>query len=158
MPSSKVILLLLFIGGGLAALLLARREFSRDSLDPSVRAQHQLGALQMSIERFALDAGRYPTEKEGVAALTARPYVITSQHWRGPYLESTAGDPLRDPWNRAFRYRILENGRGMAYTLGADDAPGGVGENRDVMGISEIMRKADAQEKRSGSAMGALKE
>ena len=157
MPSSKVILLFLFIGGGLAALLLARREFSRDSLDPSVRAQHQLGAIQMSIERFALDAGRYPTENEGVTALTARPYTITSQHWRGPYLESTAGDPLRDPWNRPFRYRILENGRGMAYTLGADDAPGGVGENSDVAGVSKIMWKTEGPDKRSGSAMGILR-
>lgn len=158
MPSSKLILLFLFIGGGMAALLLARREFSQDSLDPNMRAQHQLGALQMIIERFALDTGRYPTETEGMTALTARPYAMTSQQWRGPYLEMTTGNPLRDPWNRPFRYRVLENGRGMAYTLGADDAPGGVGENRDVMGVSEIMRKANALEKRSGSAMGVLRE
>jgi len=158
MSSSKVILLLLFIGGGLAALLLARREFARDSHDPSMRAQHQLGAIQMSIESFALDTGRYPTKKEGLAALTARPYALTSRHWRGPYLELPTGDPLRDPWNRSFRYRILENGRGMAYTLGADDAPGGVAENRDVMGVAEIMQKADAPEKRRGSSMDVLRE
>ncbi|MFQ5456880.1 MAG: type II secretion system protein GspG [Myxococcota bacterium] len=157
MPSSKIILLVLFIGGGLAALLLARRELARQALDPSVHAQHQLGAIQMSLERFLIDSGRYPTEAEGLAALTTRPATLPSRHWRGPYLEETGnGDPLRDPWNRPFRYRVLKNSRGMAYTLGADDAPGGEGENSDVMGIAETLRGAEAERSRSGSVIDSL--
>jgi general secretion pathway protein G len=38
-----------------------------------------------------------------------------------------------DPWGHPYRYRIPgEHGEFDLYSLGADDAPGGAGENADV--------------------------
>lgn len=157
MRPSHVVLLLIFLAGGAAALLLARREFSKETRDPAIRAQQQLGAIQMGLERFKIDTGSYPAESDGLSALMSRPYELPAGLWRGPYLESRGTDPLRDPWNRPYRYRTLENGRGMAFTLGADGRPGGEGEDRDLMGVSEVMRHTGPVDRRSGSAFEVLR-
>jgi general secretion pathway protein G len=151
MAAWKVSLVVLFVAGGVIALLLARRELTRDAADPSVRALRELGAIQMGLERYRLDTGGYPTTKEGLGALVARPYTLDSEDWRGPYLESKERDLLRDPWGRPYLYRVLKNGRGMAYTLGADGKPGGSGEDRDIMSIAEVVREAEESGRKSGS-------
>jgi general secretion pathway protein G len=156
MPGAKVSLMVLFLAGGVIALLLARRELARDAADPAVRAVRELGAIQMGLERFRIDTGRYPTAKEGVRALEERPYTLDSENWRGPYLESKEKDLLQDPWGRPYLYRALKNGRGMAYTLGADGKPGGTGADRDVMGIADSVREAEESGRKSGSPREAL--
>ncbi len=156
MLSSRVILVVLFLAGGAAALLLARRELSGDAHDPAIRAQRQLGAIQMGLERFTIDTGRYPAASEGLEALLTAPYEFTAHIWRGPYIEAPGADPLVDPWNRPYAYKLLENGRGMAFTLGADGRPGGEGENRDLMGVSEVMRKSAPKGRRKGSGIDAV--
>ncbi|MDP3940178.1 MAG: type II secretion system protein GspG [Deltaproteobacteria bacterium] len=156
MLSSRIILLVLFLAGGAAALLLARRQLSEGAHDPAIRAQRQLGAIQMGLERFTIDTGRYPTLSEGIGALILAPYEFTAEIWRGPYIEARGADPLVDPWNRPYAYEVLENGRGMAFTLGADGAPGGEGENRDLMGVSEVMRESAPAGRRKSSGIDTL--
>lgn len=151
MAGSKVSLVVLFVAGGVIALLLARRELTRDAADPSVRAVRELGAIQMGLERYRLDTGGYPTTKDGLGALVARPHTLTSENWRGPYLESKEKDLLQDPWGRPYLYRVLKNGRGMAYTLGADGRPGGSAEDRDVMSIADVVLEAEESGRKSGS-------
>ena len=157
MSAAKIVLLAIFLVGAVAALFLASRELSREAINPSVRAIRELGAIQMGIERFKLDAGRYPAEREGVGALVERPYALSSDRWRGPYLEFKEKDLRLDPWGRPYLYRLLKNGRGMGYSLGADGEPGGVGQARDVMGISEVSRKAESNRRRGGSSLDVLK-
>ena len=103
--------------------------FGRAKTDTSVL---QLETLSAALDMFRLDLGRYPTTQEGVAALVAAPGGGGAAGWRGPYVKG-AGVPV-DPWGRPYLYRS-PGGNGRPYdlfTLGADGAPGGDGENRDV--------------------------
>jgi general secretion pathway protein G len=85
--------------------------------------------LSASLDLFVIDVGRYPTEQEGLAALVTKPPGLEA--WRGPYINSK-GAPL-DPWGRPYNYRYPgQHAQYDLYTLGADNAPGGTGENQDV--------------------------
>jgi general secretion pathway protein G len=91
----------------------------------------QLETLSAALDMFRLDVGRYPTTQEGVSALVAASSGA-APGWRGPYVKG-AGVPA-DPWGRPYQYRSPgSNGRPYdLFTFGADGAPGGDGENRDV--------------------------
>ena len=90
-----------------------------------IEIQNIGGALDL----YRLDMRRYPTQQEGLQALVEVPAGAVG--WNGPYLQQKKV-PL-DPWNRPYVYRIPgEHGDYDLYTLGADNAPGGTGENQDV--------------------------
>src|SRR6266404_1334756 len=80
-------------------------------------ARAQIEMLGTSLDTFRLDVGRYPTTQEGLAVLRQRPFG--TDRWDGPYLKK---DVPADPWGRP--YDLV--------SYGADGAPGGDGNNRDV--------------------------
>jgi general secretion pathway protein G len=93
-------------------------------------AKIQVQNLEQALDLFRLDVGRYPTQEEGLRALVARPG--NAPKWNGPYLKG--GEPPADPWNKPFLYETPSK-RGLGYdlyTLGADGARGGDGENADI--------------------------
>ena len=88
----------------------------------------QITDLDKSLELFKLDVGRYPTNAEGLQALVTKPAAANG--WNGPYLK---GGLPSDPWGNAYRYANPgPNGGIEILSLGADNAPGGEGENADV--------------------------
>ena len=88
----------------------------------------QIADLDKALELFKLDVGRYPTNAEGLQALVAKP--ASAGGWNGPYLK---GGLPADPWGNAYRYANPGPGGGIEIlSLGADNAPGGEGENADV--------------------------
>ena len=92
-------------------------------------ARAQIEMLGTALDTFRLDVGRYPTSQEGLAALRQRPFGI--DRWDGPYLKK---DIPKDPWERPYYYRAPGEGA-RPYDLlsyGADGAPGGDGDNRDI--------------------------
>jgi general secretion pathway protein G len=95
-----------------------------------VKAAHiQIETLGTALDTFRLDVGRYPTTQEGLAGLNQRPFGL--DRWDGPYLKKAVP---KDPWDRPYYYRSPGEG-GRPYDLlsyGADGAPGGEGDNRDV--------------------------
>lgn len=100
----------------------------------SEKAKVQAAAMQIErlgtvLDTYRLDTGRYPSSQEGLGALVQKP--SSAERWDGPYL--TKGVP-KDPWNRPYVYRSPgDQGRPYElYSLGADGAPGGQGDNRDV--------------------------
>ena len=91
-------------------------------------AKAQVDALQKALDQYRLDAGRYPSTQQGLAALMAKP--ADEARWQGPYL-AKAVPP--DPWGRPYAYRAPgQHGEYDLYTLGRDGAPGGEGDNADV--------------------------
>ena len=51
--------------------------------------------------------------------------------WNGPYLQRK--DAILDPWGKPYQYRLPgEHGEFDIFTLGADGAPGGEGEDGDI--------------------------
>jgi general secretion pathway protein G len=92
-------------------------------------AAAQIERLGTALDTYRLDMGRYPTSQEGLAALMQPP--AGGSRWDGPYLNKDV--PL-DPWSNPYQYRS-PGGGGRPYDLfsfGADGAPGGDGDGRDI--------------------------
>jgi general secretion pathway protein G len=114
---------------GLLAGLVAPRVLDYFARAKTDTARLQVENLATALDLFRLDVGRYPTAQEGLAALVTPAGGVVQ--WSGPYVKG--GLPV-DPWGRPYGYRIPgTQGRPYdLYTLGADGAPGGEGENRDI--------------------------
>ncbi|MBO9579638.1 MAG: type II secretion system major pseudopilin GspG [Sphingobium sp.] len=90
-----------------------------------IQAKNVVAALNL----FKLDAGRFPTQQEGVEALIKAPPSLPS--WNGPFLPDASA--ITDPWGRTYLLRIPgEHGEVDVYSLGSDGQPGGTGEAKDV--------------------------
>ncbi|KUR70617.1 type II secretion system protein GspG [Novosphingobium fuchskuhlense] len=95
----------------------------------SESAAVQVKNIDAALKLLRLDAGRYPTNEEGLQALMTQPAQMPS--WRGPYLPSASG--LTDPWQHPYHYTNPgKHGEIDVYTLGSDDAEGGTGEAKDI--------------------------
>jgi len=91
----------------------------------------QIEDFSTALDAFRLDMGRYPTSAEGLAALVVQPSGAT--RWNGPYLRKNVIP--KDPWGNEYQYRSPgQHGAFDLYSLGADNAEGGDGENQDVVG------------------------
>lgn len=92
-------------------------------------AQVQVKNIAASLQLFRLDAGRYPTNAEGLNALIKAPASIPI--WNGPYLPDASA--ITDPWGKPYLLRVPgQHGEVDIYSLGSDGAAGGSGEARDV--------------------------
>jgi len=121
------LMIVLFILGLLAALV-APRLMGRVGKAKQKTAQTQIQLLGTTLDLFYLDVGRYPTEEEGLKAL--REKVDNLPAWGGPYLDKPVP---KDPWGRDYIYKFPgTHGPYDLYSLGADGAEGGDGENQDI--------------------------
>jgi general secretion pathway protein G len=64
-------------------------------------ARIQLQSFGSALDLFYLDAGRYPSADEGLAALVRPTGAVAG--WAGPYLKG--GVVPNDPWNNPYVYR-----------------------------------------------------
>ncbi|MDS4028940.1 MAG: type II secretion system major pseudopilin GspG [Candidatus Contendobacter sp.] len=94
-------------------------------------AKVQIEEFSTALDAFRLDMGRYPNSAEGLAALVAQPSGAT--RWNGPYLRKNSIP--KDSWGNDYQYRSpgQHGGAFDLYSLGADNAEGGDGENQDVV-------------------------
>jgi len=92
-------------------------------------AQIQARNIAASLELFRLDAGRFPTQEEGLRALVKAPPSV--QLWNGPYLPDESA--IVDPWGKPYQMKVPgEHGDVDVFTFGSDGTAGGSGEARDV--------------------------
>ncbi len=94
-------------------------------------AKLQIEDFSTALDAFRLDMGRYPNTAEGLNALIAAPGGAS--RWNGPYLRKNIIP--KDPWGHDYQYRApgQHGGAFDLYSLGADNAEGGDGENQDVV-------------------------
>ncbi len=93
-------------------------------------ARLQIENLSTTLDAYRLEVGRYPTTAEGLQALVQAPPGAT--RWNGPYLKKSTIP--KDPWGGDYHYRAPgQHGPFDLYSLGADNAEGGEGENQDVV-------------------------
>src|ERR1700761_3583147 len=92
-------------------------------------ARIQLQSFSSALDLFYLDAGRYPSSSEGLAALMQRTSGVGA--WNGPYLK---GNTLpNDPWNHPYIYRSPgEHGPYEIVSYGSDGQEGGSGLAADI--------------------------
>jgi general secretion pathway protein G len=92
-------------------------------------ARLQIESFSNALDLFYIDAGRYPTSAEGLAALSQRPPGVDA--WNGPYVKG--GSVPADPWGNPYVYRSPgQHGNYDIVSLGADGRDGGEGSNADV--------------------------
>ncbi len=128
-------LLVVIIVIGLLAGLVAP-QILRHVSDASVTtAKAQLELLDIALESYRLDNGRFPTTDQGLAALRDRPTRgPAAPAWRGPYVKKAI--PL-DPWGKPYLYKSPGDRNPAGYdlsSLGRDGKPGGTGEDADLIG------------------------
>src|ERR1700682_1204773 len=80
-------------------------------------ARIQIQSFASALDLFYLDAGRYPSSAEGLAALVRPTGGVAA--WNGPYLKGSSVP--NDPWGRPYLYRSPgEHGAYDVISFGAD--------------------------------------
>jgi len=124
-----VVLAILGLVLGVAAPMMMKQFGAAKSKTASI----QVRALSSNLEFFMLDVGRYPTEDEGLNALSEKPSGLNT--WNGPYVSQSTS--LADPWGNIYVYkpRKSELPAFEITSLGADGKVGGEGEDRDISNL-----------------------
>lgn len=121
---------------GLLAALVAPRLFARVGKSRQAATQAQIELFGVALDNYRLDVGKYPATEAGLQALQTNPGV---EAWDGPYLKKEI--PL-DPWGRAYVYKSPgEHGEYDVISYGADGAPGGEGEDADIVSWRVLQKK-----------------
>jgi general secretion pathway protein G len=122
-------LLVVIIVLGLLVGLVGPRLFGRVGQSKTAAARAQIELIGAALDGYRLDVGAYPNSSQGLDALQKNPNV---PNWNGPYLKKSVP---KDPWGNMYKYQCCP-GQHAEYDLwseGADGAPGGEGENADVV-------------------------
>jgi general secretion pathway protein G len=99
--------------------------------DARVRsAKLQIDSLGAALDLFYLDAGRYPSQSEGLGVLIKRPPSV--DNWNGPYLKQSSL-PV-DPWGNPYEYKVPGQASPyMILSLGSDGREGGSDDAGDIV-------------------------
>ncbi|MFG6442149.1 type II secretion system major pseudopilin GspG [Roseateles sp. LKC17W] len=121
-------LLVVMVIIGLLAGYVGPKFFGQIGKSEVKAARAQIDALQKSLDQYRLDAGRYPSTEQGLAALVAKP--ADEPKWQGPYLAKVVP---KDPWGHDYQYRAPgEHGEYDLLSFGKDGRAGGEGEDADL--------------------------
>ena len=116
------LLLVMVILAVLAALVVPR--FVGRTEDVKLKAtKADISSIEMALDTFEIDCGRYPTTEEGLGALLEPPPNVKG--WHSKYLKK--GTP-KDPWGNPYVYRCpgQHNADGYdLYSFGPDGQDGG---------------------------------
>lgn len=122
-------LLVVLVILGLLAAFAAPQVLKYLSSAKTDAAKAQVQNIASLLDLYRLEVGRYPPEIVGLQALLTPP--DDSPRWNGPYVKKR--EALVDPWGELFVYRMPgDHGAYDLYSLGADQAEGGEGEDQDV--------------------------
>lgn len=73
-------------------------------------------SLKLSLVRYKIDVGDFPSTAEGLNALIAAP-ASKAERWKGPYIEAPGGKVPLDPWGEAYQYRFPGTRNKSSYDL-----------------------------------------
>jgi len=112
---------------GLMATLILPNLLENQDKALKVKARADLRSLSGQLALYKLDNFSYPTTSEGIQALITDP---GKRNWR-PYLDKKP----QDPWGNDYQY--LRPGQNNTtkfdlWSFGADGAPGGEGNDKDI--------------------------
>src|SRR5271163_1339755 len=114
----------------LFAALVAPRMMGQADKARRTQAHAQVNSFMTALGAYKLDTGTYPSTDMGLAALRVKPENVNQ--WAGPYLPQ---DIPMDPWGHAYLYKYPgdHGDEPDLISLGADGAPGGEGNNADIV-------------------------
>ena len=116
---------------GILAALIVPKIMSRPDEARRVAARQDIGSIMQALKLYRLDNQTYPTTEQGLQALVQKPTTppIPANWKANGYLERLPPDPWGNP------YQYLNpglHGKIDVYSLGADGAPGGKGNDADI--------------------------
>lgn len=97
-------------------------------------AQTDIANLEVAIDSFEIDTGRYPTNTEGLRALIPPAPANVEADWKGPYLKR--GVP-KDPWGTEYAYRQPGQHNEYGYDLHSYGPDGLNGTDDDITNWTE---------------------
>ncbi|HYC37627.1 MAG TPA: type II secretion system major pseudopilin GspG [Usitatibacter sp.] len=114
---------------GILAAIVVPRIMDRPDEAKRVAAKADIGGIVQALKLYRLDNGFYPATDQGLGALVQRPTTNpVPNNWK-PYLERLP----RDPWGGDYQYlHPGVKGEIDVFSLGADRARGGEGNNADI--------------------------
>jgi len=122
------LLVVLMILGMLAGLV-GPQIMKRLGSAKSDTAKLQIADLGAALDIFYLDNSSYPNTQESLNALVQKPTGF--DNWNGPYLKKKKVP--KDPWGNDYQYQSPgQNGEYDLYSYGADNQPGGDGNDQDI--------------------------
>lgn len=121
-------LLVVLVIIGLLVGYVGPRYFSQVGKSEVKAARAQIRALEDSLDQYRLDVGHYPSNEQGLGALSVPP--AGEARWQGPYLKKAVP---KDPWGNPYQYRYPgEHGEVDLFSFGKDGQPGGAGDAADI--------------------------
>ena len=120
-------LLVVMVILAMLAALVGPKLFANVGKGKQSAAKTQIEMLGQALDSYRLDTGHYPNTSQGLNALITNPGV---EGWDGSYLKKALPN---DPWMKPYQYQSPgTHGDYDLFSYGADGAPGGEGENKDV--------------------------
>lgn len=131
------LLLVLVILAALSAIIVPK--FSNRSKDAKITAaKTDIANLEVALDSFEIDTGRYPTTTEGIRALIIEPSNTNENEWKGPYLKR--GVP-KDPWQNEYVYKYPGQYNEYSYDLYSYGPDGTQGTEDDIKNWTEDQYK-----------------
>jgi len=116
---------------GILAALVVPKVLGRPDEARAIAARQDVASLTQALKLYRLDNHRYPTTEQGLEALVARPASAPlAPNWKaGGYVDRLP----KDPWGNSYQY-LHPGVRGEldVFSMGADGAPGGEGNDADI--------------------------
>jgi general secretion pathway protein G len=116
---------------GILAALVVPKIISRPDEARAIAAKQDIASLMQALKLYRLDNQRYPSTEQGLQALVVRPSSAPlAPNWKvGGYVERLP----KDPWGNAYQY-LNPGVRGEldVFSMAADGAPGGEGNDADI--------------------------
>lgn len=116
---------------GILAALVVPKIISRPDEARVMAAKQDIASLMQALRLYRLDNLRYPVTEQGLQALVIQPATAPlPPNWKtGGYIERLP----KDPWGSPYQYlNPGVYGEIDIFSLGADGAPGGEGNDADI--------------------------
>ena len=116
---------------GILAALVVPKVMGRPDEARVIAAKQDIASLLQALKLYRLDNINYPTTDQGLQALVSKPTSGSiPPNWKaGGYIDRLP----KDPWKYDYQYlNPGVHGEIDLFSLGADGAPGGEGNNADI--------------------------
>ncbi|MET0239405.1 MAG: type II secretion system major pseudopilin GspG [Sphingobium sp.] len=124
-------LLVVIVIIGLLATIVAINVIPAGSQARVEKAKADIATLEQALEQYRLDNLTYPSSGDGLNALLSPPGGLAQpeRYRQGGYIKKLPDDP----WGKPYLYAAPgKKGAFDIYSLGADGASGGEGDNADI--------------------------
>lgn len=124
------LLLVLVILTALATVVVPK--FTKRSEQAHITAARtEISNLEVALDAFEVDVGRYPTSEEGLLALVEQPPGL--EKWKAPYIKQVP----KDPWGLPYVYHNPGRHNRYGYDLHSFGPDGQEGGDDDIDNWSE---------------------